>query len=110
MREKFKSTLEFAYGFMGMSPHELSGYTLHDFSLKSEGFARKLKSEESLFRNVAWFSLAPHIGKNSRGIDYYWPMSGNREGALFTKKQIDANLKAYKEIRNKRLNAALNLN
>lgn len=95
---------------MEMSPDDLAGLTMYDFELKCEGFGRKLKNEESLFRRVAWFAMAPHLGKNSKGIDYFWPMAGQKEsGALFTKKQIEANLKAYRIFKARELEK-INLN
>jgi hypothetical protein len=96
---------------MGLSPDDLAGLTLYDFDLKCEGFKRKMQVEESLFRKVAWFSMAPHLGKNSKGIDYFWPMDSDKSnsGELFTKKQIEANLNAYRIFKKAELEK-LNLN
>jgi hypothetical protein len=95
---------------MGMSPDEFAGMTLFDFDLKCEGFKRKIKNEESMFRKVAWFSMAPHLGKNAPSIERLWPMEGDGRTVLLTKKQMKANIAIYKARREALLQKTINPN
>jgi hypothetical protein len=95
---------------MGMTPDDLATFTLFDFDLKCEGFKRKMKNEESMFRKVAWFSMAPHLGSNAPGIERLWPMEGDGRVTLLTKKQMETNIAIYKARRQALLEKTINPN
>lgn len=52
---------------------------IEDFILKAEGFRNKRVREERIYRRLAEFSIAPHLGKGSPSIMSMWPITDDEK-------------------------------
>jgi len=97
----------FAYGVLGMSVEELAGFTLYNFDLKCEGYKQKENKEESWFRNVALFSVAPHV-ESSGSLASLWRIGDEKDEPLISKKDMKRRLATYWKEKEKRLAKLIN--
>lgn len=84
-----------AYGEMGLSPSQLEEYTHGQFLLKAEGFQNVKDRQETIFRRMTGFIIAPHLSKKAKfKIETEWPILSDknkkeyRTEAMFSKDKI----------------------
>lgn len=97
---------------LGLSVEELAGLTPFNFEIKCAGYRYSKKIEESLIRKMTWLNVAMNLtsGNPSDIMNKYFPSmyDGEAQKPLFSKKQINATIKRYQQMKQLRLEKVVN--